>query len=1162
MAQKTVEFYMQTLKEYTTKLKKDKVVVLMQVGEFFEIYGLVYPDGTREGVVWEFCDNTNLKIALKPQTVYDRPEIQVYMGGVGESYVNPYIQKAVDRFGWTVVIFDQHKIGNTNKFERKESAIISPGININSDNFSNITLFIYMENVKQYYSKLASTSSTLVGKRGNDSQDSQIHIGVAYIDCLTGENGIMAMNNAPSSDISIQLDELLKILTIKNPNEMYIYLENIDTTMIPDDDLVNALHLFNYRYKIIRDTIPENNYKLKYQQTILESVYLKQRGLMDIMQQLNIDGPEHNYSRIALILLIEFIMKHDKTVIQKLETPEIILNSDKYMMLANNALEQLDIIDNYKQEYRTNNRRVSLLELLDNTRTPLGKILLRQRLSIPITDETLLAKRYNQIHELQTLHIQYLAKNAGNGGSVDKYGSPLHQLRMKLANIKNIENYLRKIITSKIQPGEIAPYIDSLEACITVYESIKTLITTTTTTSIPSIQALLPSNTTVTNFKTIYEQLKRDLKLEFLNCNVWNGITGNPMKRGISTVLDNLQAEIDNDQNFLDTLLDKLSKIIDPNYDSKAANVKQLIYVGENATKGIHIFTNTSRKEMLEKYFSEKGAKMQVGTYILTSKDFTFLKMKESKWEIEIPLLKSSNGTLKVNIDRMGKLAKTEMMIWFKANITEQSETLEALNTYARFIAEMDVLQSNVLNVVEKGYTKPLLNTSQEGKTSYLNVEQIRHPIIESINTKTQYVTNDISMGVNGKDGVLLFGVNAVGKSSLMKSIGVNLIMAQAGMYVAASKFEYKPFKYLFTRILGNDNLYAGLSSFEVEMKEFKVILKFADENSIILGDELCRGTVIEDSSALVAAALEMLSKRGSKFIFATHIHSLTGMDCVTKLENIRMCHMLVEQDPSNPKKLIYSRKLKDGSGPSSYGILVASSMNIDEEFITRAIEIRKGIESKTLSSNDSVSGSVVTVGSKYNKDKVIAMCEVCCKHKAVDVHHINQQCDANCCELIDNVDLGIFNKNKLWNLVSLCKSCHQAVHASPSKLTIKGYESTTSGLELVYKWLRTSSTSSASSASSASSTISLEDISVNISDSEYPDITGSNDESVTTARDIPKDADRDLARDIPKVSVMTEEIKNKILEMKGNNATPKKIQFDIKRYFNYTISQQAIRNM
>ena len=484
------------------------------------------------------------------------------------------------------------------------------------------------------------------------------------------------------------------------------------------------------------------------------------------------------------------------------------------------------------------------------------------------------------------------------------------------------------------------------------------------------------------------------------------------------------------------------------------------------------------------------------------------------------------------------------MMIWFRTNITEQTDTLEALNKFAHFIAEIDVLQSNVLNVVDKAYTKPLLNTSLEKKTSYLNVEQIRHPIIESITTKSKYVPNDIAMGINGKDGILLFGVNAVGKSSLMKSIGVNLIMAQAGMYVAASKFEYKPFKYLFTRILGNDNLYAGLSSFEVEMKEFKVILKFADENSIILGDELCRGTVIEDSSALVAAALEMLSKRGSKFIFATHIHSLTGMDCVTKLENIRMCHMLVEQDPTNPKKLIYSRKLKDGSGPSSYGILVASSMNIDEDFIARAIEIRKGIESHTHSS-----GLNVTVGSKYNKDKVIAMCEVCCKNNAVDVHHINQQCDANCCDLIENVDLGIFNKNKLWNLVSLCKQCHQAVHASPSKLSIKGYETTTSGLELVYTWSKTSSRTSSRTPSSSSD--SSDSDSDSDSDSKFMDAcTGSNDESVTTARDVPR------------VSVMTEEIKNKILEMKGNNATPKKIQFDIKRYFNYSISQQAIRVM
>ena len=116
MSLKVVEFYLQTLKEYTTKLnkeKKEKITLLMQVGEFFEIYGLIYPDGTRVGNVWEFCDDVNLKVAQKPQVVYDRPDIQVFMGGVGESYINPYIQKAVEQFGWTIVIFDQHRIGNS-----------------------------------------------------------------------------------------------------------------------------------------------------------------------------------------------------------------------------------------------------------------------------------------------------------------------------------------------------------------------------------------------------------------------------------------------------------------------------------------------------------------------------------------------------------------------------------------------------------------------------------------------------------------------------------------------------------------------------------------------------------------------------------------------------------------------------------------------------------------------------------------------------------------------------------------------------------------------------------------------------------------------------------------------------------------------------------------
>jgi DNA mismatch repair protein MutS len=181
--------------------------------------------------------------------------------------------------------------------------------------------------------------------------------------------------------------------------------------------------------------IDESKYtNLFYQSKLLESVYVKHKGILDILQQLDIEGAEHNYSRIALTLLLEFVLNHDKTVIDKLERPEIIINNDKYLMLANNCLEQLDIIDNLRQDMPSakclSAKRISLLDLLDNTKTPLGKNLFRKRLSIPITDTNALNKCYSLIGDLLELHNKYM--NGGGGGvggggagaSKDKYGSP------------------------------------------------------------------------------------------------------------------------------------------------------------------------------------------------------------------------------------------------------------------------------------------------------------------------------------------------------------------------------------------------------------------------------------------------------------------------------------------------------------------------------------------------------------------------------------------------------------------------------------------------------------------------------------------------------------------------------------------------------------------
>ena len=124
--------------------------------------------------------------------------------------------------------------------------------------------------------------------------------------------------------------------------------------------------------------------------------------------------------------------------------------------------------------------------------------------------------------------------------------------------------------------------------------------------------------------------------------------------------------------------------------------------------------------------------------------------------------------------------------------------------------------------ITKFNYCKPQII---DNENSFVEFEKIRHCLIEQLNTQEIYVTNDLDLGLNQK-GILLYGTNAVGKTSIIKAIGISIIMAQAGLFVPCSIFKYKPYNYIFTRILGNDNIFKGLSTFAVEMSELRIILK------------------------------------------------------------------------------------------------------------------------------------------------------------------------------------------------------------------------------------------------------------------------------------------------------------------------------------------------
>jgi DNA mismatch repair protein MutS len=332
-------------------------------------------------------------------------------------------------------------------------------------------------------------------------------------------------------------------------------------------------------------------------------------------------------------------------------------------------------------------------------------------------------------------------------------------------------------------------------------------------------------------------------------------------------------------------------------------------------------------------------------------------------------------------------------------------------------------------------YNRP---TIVESNKSFINGKDIRHPIVERILDNIKYVSNDINIGTDDYSGMLIYGTNASGKSTWQKSIGINIIMAQAGLYVPASSFEYYPFKSLFARIIGNDDIYKGLSSFAVEMLELRNILKRADNMSLVLGDEISHGTESTSGLAIVASAVKILSQRDTKFIFATHLHKLSSLPDIIELENVKHFHLKVIFNEEK-RQIIYDRKLDSGPGNSIYGLEVARAMDMSTEFINIANKIRKDIIN--LEDIDLIMDYKKT---NYNKNVYVKTCAIC-NEPVVDIHHIDEQKNAD-----DDGYIGNFHKNHKSNLIPLCKKHHKMVH--DGKLFISGFKQTSDGVILDYR--------------------------------------------------------------------------------------------------------------
>ena len=406
-------------------------------------------------------------------------------------------------------------------------------------------------------------------------------------------------------------------------------------------------------------------------------------------------------------------------------------------------------------------------------------------------------------------------------------------------------------------------------------------------------------------------------------------------------------------------------------------------------------------------------------------------KVIKEKFKDRFEFINFKSGTIVTNTDIQetigrlkevrGEISNTVQKLFHEFCKNFYDKYKDALVKVVKYVANLDFIQSAYTAAQTFRYTKPTLHPEPQK----FRAKELRHAIIEQLHPDTKYIPNDVDLCADGTVGYILLGANASGKTSLLKSVGIAVVMAHAGMYVPATELTISIFTRIMTRISGGDNILRGQSSFVVECEEIRSIAARSDSTTLVLGDEMCRGTEVESATAIVYTLIQMLMRKKSLFLSATHLFSLAEhlgeFSPTVKMFNTKTT---IEDDGT----VVYRRTLEEGPGRKLYGLEIARALAFPPEFIRIAMGFRDKV-------NPLLSATVKK--SRYNSKKILVDCQVCghrpqgSRDLPLDTHHINFQCNAT-----DGYH-GIHHKDALHNLITLCKGCHIKVHQNELVLEV-----------------------------------------------------------------------------------------------------------------------------
>ncbi len=599
-----------------------------------------------------------------------------------------------------------------------------------------------------------------------------------------------------------------------------------------------------------------------------------------------------------------------------------------------------------------NKDKPSIFSIINKTNTKFGERRLKYRLFHPIFCEDTLNKRYN--------NIEYFTNN-------------YKDVKKQLVNILDIEKYMRKLYIHNLQPYSLANLNNS-------FNIITSLLNR-------HVNEFDITNETIDEWDTFYVYYTHhfniddmsdisDFKTSFFNPGIFPDIDViNNKIKDIKSSFKHISTLLENDKGVAVTLQnDQTYKTTKRAWNSIKDEKRQIVLkIGdEEMVCDISDFVNV-----------ESSSKPNV--------------------RLEHNLVKKLHTLLYSYEQQISVLIKEQ---YYKMADHIQSIFGNTIKQIIEIVSEIDISVCGAQIASSLNYTKPIITHNTK---SFINAKSIRHPIIEQINDSSKYIPNDVSL-----NNLLLFGLNSSGKSSLLRSIGCSVILAQIGFFVPCTSFEYYPFKNLISKISNNDDLYKGQSTFISEMYELKNILETSNERSLVLCDELTSGTETNSSVGIVCSSILNLLRVNCCFLFTTHLHEILEFDEISQNEDLVIKHFKVKMEDG---KIGFDRRLRDGSGDNNYGIEIANYLDLPSEFVKTCHVFRNRFVGNSLN-------ILENKRSRYNKKVIMDCCSICGERKNLHTHHIREQNEAN-----ENGMIEHFHKNKKFNLQVVCEKCHQQIH-------------------------------------------------------------------------------------------------------------------------------------